>query len=56
MEHPLDKFYNTTVEILPEFQNFENYKNYTMTEDGYTLIGNIAINAVTILRFLALGY
>ncbi|XP_053595650.1 alpha-1,3-mannosyl-glycoprotein 4-beta-N-acetylglucosaminyltransferase B isoform X3 [Microplitis demolitor] len=46
VEHPLDKFYNTTVEILPEFQNFENYKNYTMTEDGYTLIGEFDSNGI----------
>lgn len=37
-EHPSDKFYNTTVEVLPEnpLQNTHN-----VTSDGYVVIGKL---------------
>ncbi|XP_015121192.1 alpha-1,3-mannosyl-glycoprotein 4-beta-N-acetylglucosaminyltransferase B [Diachasma alloeum] len=38
-EHPLDKFYNTTVEVLPEASKFVNRNSNDVTEDGYIIIG-----------------
>ena len=39
VEHPSDRFYNTTVEILPELENHELLKRYKTTSDGYAIIG-----------------
>ena len=50
-EHPGDKFYNTTVEILPEehtqkqpgvLDNKAHEDAYPMTEDGYLVVGNFS--------------
>lgn len=38
-EHPLDKFYNTTVEILPKSMITLNRNYNNVTEDGYIIIG-----------------
>ena len=48
-EHPGDKFYNTTVEVLPSthigkedgiLNNYPNSHPYPHTPDGYLVIGN----------------
>lgn len=41
-EHPSDKFYNTTVEVLPDQLNEESivWQQYNTTTDGYLIIGN----------------
>ena len=39
IEHPSDRFYNTTVEIVPELQNHELLKRYKTTPDGYAIVG-----------------
>lgn len=36
-EHPEDKFYNTTVEVLPVSYNFNH--SYSKTKDGYLVLG-----------------
>lgn len=38
-EHPSDKFYNTTVEVLPQSTNSVNRNHNNVTEDGYIIIG-----------------
>ncbi|XP_058793079.1 alpha-1,3-mannosyl-glycoprotein 4-beta-N-acetylglucosaminyltransferase B [Phymastichus coffea] len=38
-EHPSDKFYNTTVEVLPQSSNSINRNHNNVTEDGYIIIG-----------------
>lgn len=40
-EHPSDRFYNTTVEILPEFlpENSPLWTTYNSTADGFLIIG-----------------
>lgn len=41
-EHPSDKFYNTTVEVLPDQLNEESivWQQYNTTTDGYLIIGS----------------
>ncbi|XP_034938136.1 alpha-1,3-mannosyl-glycoprotein 4-beta-N-acetylglucosaminyltransferase A [Chelonus insularis] len=54
-EHPSDKFYNTTIEVLPEFSNAVNRNNDDVTEDGYVIIGkfdNLGIAQGTVDRKL----
>ncbi len=58
-EHPGDKFYNTTVEVLPSrhagsedgiLNNRPNSQPYSRTPDGYLVIGNFRlVQGVTIL-------
>ncbi|XP_011494868.1 PREDICTED: alpha-1,3-mannosyl-glycoprotein 4-beta-N-acetylglucosaminyltransferase B [Ceratosolen solmsi marchali] len=38
-EHPCDKFYNTTVEVLPELANSIDRNRNNVSEDGYIIIG-----------------
>ena len=38
-EHPSDKFYNTTVEVLPQSINSVDRNHNNVTEDGYIIIG-----------------
>ncbi|CAK9798153.1 Alpha-1,3-mannosyl-glycoprotein 4-beta-N-acetylglucosaminyltransferase B [Anthophora quadrimaculata] len=38
-EHPSDRFYNTTVEVLTEMSTSLNRNNNDITEDGYVIIG-----------------
>ncbi|XP_012279449.1 alpha-1,3-mannosyl-glycoprotein 4-beta-N-acetylglucosaminyltransferase B [Orussus abietinus] len=38
-EHPSDKFYNTTVEALPEASSVVNRNNNDVLEDGYIIVG-----------------
>lgn len=38
-EHPSDRFYNTTVEVLPESQDSVGRNHNNITEDGYIIIG-----------------
>ncbi|XP_015602515.1 alpha-1,3-mannosyl-glycoprotein 4-beta-N-acetylglucosaminyltransferase B [Cephus cinctus] len=38
-EHPSDRFYNTTVEVMPENQRYVNKNSVNVTEDGYVIIG-----------------
>lgn len=38
-EHPSDRFYNTTVEVLPEIFTSVDRNNNDITEDGYIVIG-----------------
>ncbi|XP_037076064.1 alpha-1,3-mannosyl-glycoprotein 4-beta-N-acetylglucosaminyltransferase B-like [Pollicipes pollicipes] len=40
LEHPSDRFYNTTVEIIPEFRPEELLKEYKTTPDGYVIVGH----------------
>lgn len=42
IEHPSDKFYNTTVEVLPDKLNKESimWQKYNTTTDGFLIIGN----------------
>lgn len=37
-EHPSDKLYNTTVEVLP-VRPPSNYDIYNTTSDGYVIVG-----------------
>lgn len=48
IEHPSDKFYNTTVEVLPDKLNKDSLvlQQYNTTTDGFLIIGN----------FNAMGY
>lgn len=41
-EHPSDKFYNTTVEVLPDQLNEESlvWQQYNTTTDGYLIVGS----------------
>ncbi|XP_014242781.1 alpha-1,3-mannosyl-glycoprotein 4-beta-N-acetylglucosaminyltransferase B [Cimex lectularius] len=39
LEHPLDRFYNTTVEVLPLASPTVNYDTYNLTTDGFIVIG-----------------
>jgi hypothetical protein len=41
-EHPSDRFYNTTVEILPDQLNEESmvWQQYNTTTDGFLIIGS----------------
>lgn len=41
-EHPSDKFYNTTVEVLPDQLSEESviWQQYNTTTDGYLIIGS----------------
>ncbi|KAF0299768.1 Alpha-1,3-mannosyl-glycoprotein 4-beta-N-acetylglucosaminyltransferase B [Amphibalanus amphitrite] len=39
VEHPSDRFYNTTVEIVPALAEHELLKRYKTTSDGYAIIG-----------------
>ncbi|XP_043242541.1 alpha-1,3-mannosyl-glycoprotein 4-beta-N-acetylglucosaminyltransferase B-like isoform X1 [Amphibalanus amphitrite] len=39
VEHPSDRFYNTTVEIVPALADHELLKRYKTTSDGYAIIG-----------------
>lgn len=41
-EHPSDRFYNTTVEILPELlaESSPLWSSYNSTPDGFLIIGN----------------
>lgn len=41
-EHPSDRLYNTTVEILPESlpENSPIWSTYNSTADGFLIIGN----------------
>jgi alpha-1,3-mannosylglycoprotein beta-1,4-N-acetylglucosaminyltransferase A/B len=39
-EHPSDRFYNTSVEVLPESSHTSLSKiDYNATSDGYIIIG-----------------
>ncbi|XP_066586726.1 alpha-1,3-mannosyl-glycoprotein 4-beta-N-acetylglucosaminyltransferase B [Prorops nasuta] len=38
-EHPSDKFYNTTIEVLPESSGLVDRNDNDITEDGYIVIG-----------------
>ncbi|CAH1180218.1 unnamed protein product [Phaedon cochleariae] len=38
-EHPSDKFYNTTVEVLPEAGIGQSNNSPNMTSDGYIIVG-----------------
>ncbi|OXU26362.1 hypothetical protein TSAR_002451 [Trichomalopsis sarcophagae] len=38
-EHPSDKFYNTTVEVLPQSINSVDRNHNNVTEDGYIIVG-----------------
>ncbi|CAB0029938.1 unnamed protein product [Trichogramma brassicae] len=38
-EHPSDKFYNTTVEVLPYLSNSVDRNHNNVTEDGYFIVG-----------------
>lgn len=40
-EHPSDRFYNTTVEVLPDQLSEESivWQQYNTTTDGYLIIG-----------------
>lgn len=42
IEHPSDKLYNTTVEVLPDQLNEESlvWQQYNTTTDGFLIIGN----------------
>lgn len=42
-EHPSDKFYNTTVEVLPQSSSSVNRNHNNVTEDGYIIIGNFIV-------------
>lgn len=41
-EHPSDKFYNTTVEVLPDQLNEESmiWQQYNTTTDGFLIVGS----------------
>jgi alpha-1,3-mannosylglycoprotein beta-1,4-N-acetylglucosaminyltransferase A/B len=41
-EHPSDKFYNTTVEVLPDVLSEESivWQQYNTTTDGYLIVGS----------------
>lgn len=39
VEHPSDKFYNTTVEVDPENFAYSNTSRYSLTHDGYVVVG-----------------
>ncbi|KAJ6602312.1 Alpha-1,3-mannosyl-glycoprotein 4-beta-N-acetylglucosaminyltransferase B, partial [Pseudolycoriella hygida] len=41
-EHPSDRFYNTTVEVLPESlpENSPIWSTFNSTADGFLIIGN----------------
>lgn len=39
-EHPSDRFYNTTVEVLSEMSPLLDRNSNDVTEDGYIIIGN----------------
>lgn len=41
-EHPSDKFYNTTVEVLPDQLSEESlvWQQYNTTTDGYLIVGS----------------
>ncbi|XP_043289885.1 alpha-1,3-mannosyl-glycoprotein 4-beta-N-acetylglucosaminyltransferase B [Venturia canescens] len=39
VEHPSDKFYNTTIEVLTESSSTLNRNSNDVTEDGYVIIG-----------------
>lgn len=41
-EHPSDKFYNTTVEVLPDQLNEESqvWSFFNTTTDGYLIVGS----------------
>lgn len=40
-EHPSDRFYNTTVEVLPELLSEDSvvWQQYNTTNDGYLIVG-----------------
>ncbi|KAK0176821.1 hypothetical protein PV328_000925 [Microctonus aethiopoides] len=38
VEHPSDKFYNTTIEVMSEFSNNMDRNSNNITEDGYIVI------------------
>ncbi|KAL1131161.1 hypothetical protein AAG570_012398 [Ranatra chinensis] len=38
-EHPSDRFYNTTIEVLPLLQPSNQYESYNITNDGFVIIG-----------------
>lgn len=39
-EHPSDRFYNTTVEVLSEMSPLLDRNSNDVTEDAYVIIGN----------------
>lgn len=41
-EHPSDRFYNTTIEVLPESlpENSPIWSTFNSTADGFLIIGN----------------
>ncbi|BET00575.1 N-Acetylglucosaminyltransferase-IV (GnT-IV) conserved region [Nesidiocoris tenuis] len=39
VEHPSDRFYNTTVEVLPSVSPTANYESFNYTSDGFVIIG-----------------
>lgn len=38
-EHPSDRFYNTTVEVLSDLSPLLNRNSNDVTEDGYVIVG-----------------
>lgn len=49
-EHPSDRFYNTTVEVLSEMSPLLDRNSNDVTEDGYIIIGNK--NCTYIIQFI----
>lgn len=48
-EHPSDRFYNTTVEVLPLITPTVVYDNFNYTADGFIIIGMFLNSNIIIL-------